>query len=373
MKVLFINECFGVGSHGKISLMQAREYAQKGDEVAIAYGRSGITQGDYVQWGIRISSKTEVCINALSARILDNEGFNARLSTAKFMKWADEYNPELVWLHNLHGYYINVRMLFDWIRSRPQMQVSWTLHDCWPFTGHCTNFNTIHCEKWKDGCSNCPQKHSYPKSILLDRSRANYTKRKSIFSGVEHMQLYTPSKWLADIVRQSFLNIYPIEVMPNPVDRSVFKPTPGDFRRRYSLEDKIIVLGVANAWQRCKGLYDLIELSRMLDERYRIVLVGLSEKQLKLLPDNMIGLKRTGSAKELAEIYTEADIFVNPSTEETFGMTTLEAALCGTRAIVYEGTACADVAAENGGIAVPANVFALRDAILKQSNESGIL
>ena len=224
------------------------------------------------------------------------------------------------------------------------MEVKWTLHDCWTFTGHCSHFSFVKCYKWKTHCENCLQKKRYPTSLFLDRCSQNFDRKKRAFTGVKNMTLITPSKWLADLVKQSFLKEYPVVVRYNTIDTNVFKPTPSNFREKYGLQNKKIILGVSNVWSAMKGLDDFLWLAEKLDDSYQIVLVGLSQKQLKMLPKNIIGIQRTHSPQELAEIYTAADVFVNPSKEETFGLTTVEALSCGTKGIVYSDTACEEVA-----------------------------
>ena len=166
------------------------------------------------------------------------------------------------------------------------------------------------------------------------------------------MTLITPSKWLAELVKQSFLKEYDVEVVYNTIDTSVFKPTESDFRVENGLENKKIVLGVASIWEKRKGLYDFYRLRELLDDNYAIILVGLNDKQLAELPEGIMGIKRTNSREELAAIYTAADVFVNPSREETFGMTVIEALSCGTQAIVYKDTACEEIVQKYGGVAV---------------------
>ncbi len=356
MKVLLINSVCGIGSTGKICGALAEEYTQNGHEAKIAFGRDGFVPEQFQKYAVRIGDDLDVKLHAIRSRLLDDHGFASVSATKKFLKWAEEFDPDLVWLHNLHGYYINVKLLFDWIKSRPNMQVKWTLHDCWAFTGHCVHFSFAGCSKWKTGCFDCPEKCVYPASALRDNSKQNYQRKKAAFTGVKNMTLITPSQWLADLVKQSFLKEYPVEVCHNSIDSNIFKPTPGDFRKKYHLEDKKIILGVASVWTERKGLDDFFQLARMLKEDQVIVLVGLNEKQQQNLPQNIIGINRTNNATALAEIYTAADVFVNPSREETFGMTTLEAVSCGTHAIVYAGTACEETVQKYGGIAVPFGV-----------------
>lgn len=209
------------------------------------------------------------------------------------------------------------------------------MHDCWAFTGHCAYFDYANCYKWETHCQKCPEKKSYPKSAFLDNSYDNFEKKKELFTGLKNMTLVTPSCWLANLVKRSFLKEYPVKVINNGIDLDVFKPTPGDFRKKYNLENMFIILGVASPWTRRKGFEYFIELSKMLSDKEAIVLVGLSKKQIKNLPKNIIGITRTNSTKELAEIYTASDVFFNPTLEEVMGLTNLEAQACGTPVITF--------------------------------------
>ena len=325
MKVLFINSVCGIGSTGRICTDLAQQLEAEGNEVKIAYGRKGTVPEQFQKYAVRIGTDFDCKMHAIQTRLFDTHGFGSKHATKEFLKWAEEYKPDLVWLHNLHGYYINVEMLFDWIKKHPEMQVKWTLHDCWAFTGH---------------CSYCSQLRRYPACFAMSSVSKNFERKRKAFTGVKNMTLITPSKWLADLTRQSFLKEYPVEVHYNTIDTSIFKPTPSDFRERYGLQDKIIVLGVANVWEDRKGLFDFYKLAEMLDDRYVIVLVGLSEKQIKKLPKNIKGIQRTNSPQELAAIYTAADVFVNPTYEDNYPTVNLEAQACGTRVITYDTGGC---------------------------------
>lgn len=306
----------------------------QGHEVKIAYGRETAPER-YQAISHRIGSEPGVNINVLKARLFDNEGLNATLQTKLFIEWADTYNPDMVWLHNLHGYYLNVELLFAWIKSRPHMEVRWTLHDCWAFTGHCAHFSFVKCRRWTEQCRDCPQKKEYPKSLFSEHSIENYRRKKKAFCGVKNMTIITPSYWLADLVKQSFLKEYPVKVEHNTIDTEVFKPTFGDFCARYGIEDKKKILGVSSAWNDRKGFSDFIRLSKLLDDTYVIVLVGLTHQQLQKLPPSIIGIERTNSASHLAEIYTVADVFVNLTYEDTYPTVNLEAQACGTPCLTY--------------------------------------
>lgn len=336
MRVLQINSVCGIRSTGRICVEIAKELESQGAEVKIAYGRLDQVPPDVEKYAVRIGSNLDLKIHALGTRLLDLHGFYSRRATKRFLQWADSFDPDLLWLHNIHGYYINVEILFEWIKSRPNMQVKWTLHDCWAFTGHCSHFDYVGCEKWKNACEKCPQKKEYPTSLGLDNSRKNYLRKKTVFTGVKNMSIITPSQWLADLVQKSFLGEYPVEVRNNQIDREVFQPTNGQFREKYGLEHMKIVLGVASAWSRKKGLYDLYKLSRHLDADTRIVIVGLDENQMKDLPEQILGISRTNNAQELAEIYTAADVFFNPTYEDTYPTVNLEAQACGTMVVVYD-------------------------------------
>lgn len=363
MRVLFINEVSGHTSTGKICAEQAKRMIEDGHQVAIAYGRDSYVPEEYKSISVRIGTDWNVRLHVLYTRITDKHGLGSRRATAKFLKWADEYNPDVVWLHNLHGYYINYEMLFRWIKSRPQMKVKWTLHDCWAFTGHCVHFTAVGCYKWQHHCKKCPQRNTYPASCFRDSSFLNYEKKKNSFTGIPDMTIYTPSEWLKRLVERSFLSEYPIIVDNNKVNGEVFKPTDNNFKEKYNIVGKYMILGVANVWSENKGLKDFIKLDSMMTDDCKIVLVGLSEKQLKKLPKSIIGITKTNDQRELAGIYTAADVFINASLEETFGMTGLEAHMCGTKTICYKGTACEEIALKYGGQVVNPGPQFLLDAI----------
>lgn len=360
MKYLFINSVAGYGSTGKIVLSACRGLEQQGHTCRIAYGRRCT---DNSVPTMAIGNVWDYRLHALRHRVFGTGGFGSKTATTRFLRRVRDYDPDVIWLHNLHGYYIHVGLLFDYLRTCGK-KIIWTLHDCWAFTGNCPYFTIAGCDKWKRCCGGCPQKGSYPKA-LLDATGKNYLRKKELFTGIPDLTLEVPSQWLADLVRESFLKDYPIRVVPNQVDSSVFKPTSGDFRKLWNLEDAFLVLGVANVWEPRKGLADFIQLATLLPAQCRIVLIGLSSAQMQGLPANILGLPRTGSAPELAEIYTTADVYVCPSLEETFGMTVLEAASCGTTPVVYENTACQEVAAAHGGISVPPGAEHLAKAILE--------
>jgi glycosyltransferase involved in cell wall biosynthesis len=342
MKVLMINSVCGIRSTGRICTDIANALREQGHEVKIAYGRLGQVPESVKSHAVRIGTNTDSVLHALGTRIMDAQGFCSGKATKRFLQWAEAYDPDMVWLHNIHGYYIQVEQLFAWIKSRPNMKVLWTLHDCWPFTGHCAYFDYAKCEKWMTGCHECPQKGCYPASVLFDRSKENYKRKQAAFTGVKDLTLITPSQWLADLVQKSFLKEYTVEVRHNQIDSSVFCPTPGSFREKYGLENKTIVLGVASIWDARKGLDDFYKLSEQVDENIKIVLVGVDKGQMKKLPKNVLGIPKTNNAKELAEIYTAADVFFNPTYEDNYPTVNLEAQACGTYVITYRSGGAAE-------------------------------
>lgn len=367
MKYLFINTVSGFGSTGKIVAKTCRELMAQGHECLIAYGRKENKAEDIPS--VRIGNRVDNLTHLVKSQLLDGTGFGSYFATKKFLEQVRSYDPDVIWIHNLHGYYIHVGLLFEYLHTCGK-EIKWTLHDCWAFTGHCPYFDYVQCDKWKTGCHHCPQKGMYPASLLLDSSRSNYEKKKALFTGIPNVTLITPSHWLASRVKASFLGEYPVEVVYNTVDETVFRPVQSDFAARYGLEGKKILLGVANVWEKRKGLNDFVALSKLLDDRFKIVLIGLPQKLIDSLPPEILGLPRTASAQELAEAYSAAWLYICPSTEETFGMTVLEASLCGTKCVVYQGTACEEVAEPFDGIAVPRGAENIYQAICRYLEET---
>lgn len=350
MRVLQIN-IFGNLSTGRIAVDLYRTLKKQEHEGVVAFARGSIAEDVPC---IRIGNMWDVRFHALMTRITDKTGFYSKPATRELIERIKVYRPDVIHLHNIHGYYIHIGLLFEYLKTAG-IPVVWTLHDCWAFTGHCCHFDRVHCDRWKTGCHDCPEKRAYPASWLIDNSRWNYEQKKALFTGVPNMTLVTPSKWLAGLVKQSFLKEYPVEVIPNGIDLDVFKPSPSNFRTRYGLEGKFIVLGVASTWGPRKGLADFVELSQMLDDTYKVVVIGAGKKQLRSLPENILGLTRTDSVKQLAEIYTAADVYVNASLEETFGLPTVEAMACGTPVIVYNKTAVPEPVGDHSGVILQEN------------------
>lgn len=348
MKVLQINVVCGILSTGRICTDIAEILERNGHECKIAYGRMNVPE-KYKKYAVKVGNSFTNKLDAGFSRIFDNGGLNSKLPTLLLIKKIKAFNPDVIHLHNLHGSYINIKILFKFLKKFGK-PVVWTLHDCWTYTGHCAHFTLIGCEKWKTQCYSCPRTRSYPKSLFLDRSKRNHNLKRKLFTSVDDMILITPSQWLADVTKMSFLGRYEIKPIPNGVDLEVFKPTAGDFRKKYSLENKKIILGVASAWSESKGINEFAELSKVLGDDYKVVMVGVNDALVEKLPPEILTIPRTHNVEELAEIYTAADVFFNPSRQETMGLTTVEAMACGTPVVTSNCTAVPEVVDESSGI-----------------------
>lgn len=349
MRVLQINSVCGVGSTGRIATDIHAILTENDHESNIAFGRGNPL---YCDKTIRISNKLDNYLHVAKTRFLDQHGFGSRKATKEFISTVKELDPDVIHLHNIHGYYINVELLFEYLKESNK-PVIWTLHDCWPFTGHCTNFEYVGCDCWKIGGSHkCIQKRNYPSSLLINNSRNNFERKKRAFTEVRNLTLVTPSNWLAILARQSFLSEYPIKIINNGIDLEIFKPTQSEFREKYNIKNKFIILGIANVWGERKGYNYFIDLSKKLDKDEVIVLVGLGEKQLKKIPPNIIGITRTNNIQELAEIYSTADVFVNPTLEDNFPTTNIESLACGVPVITFNTGGSVEIIDEKCGYIV---------------------
>ena len=359
-----INVVCGIRSTGRICTDLAAELETQGHEIKIAYGRFEVPE-KFQKFAVRIGSDFDVKFHALKARLLDSCGFGSRRATENFISWVKKFDPDVIHLHNIHGYYINLEILFDYLRTCGK-KIIWTLHDCWAFTGHTAYCDALNCEKWRTGCGKCLGIKKYPKSFI-DRSAFNWKRKKFLMSGIPNMTIITPSHWLAGLVKKSFLSEYPVRVIHNGIDTSKFYPMKNDFRNFYGLKNKFMILGVATAWDEMKGLPDYIKLAEKLGEDFKIILVGLTKKQKEKLPKNILGIERTNSVEELAKIYSAADMLVNFSYSESFGLTNLEALACGTPVLTYNSGGSPE-SALNGIIIQRGDVEAAAEALKNYKN-----
>lgn len=362
MKVLQINSVCGVGSTGKIAVDLYKVLEEEGHECIIAYGRGDAPVGVK---SIRIGKNIDNYFHVAKTRVLDKHGFGSQRATEEFIKFIEDYNPDVIHLHNIHGYYINIEILFNYL-GKINKKIVWTLHDCWAFTGHCSHFDYIKCNKWQESCGNCVQKYEYPKSFFKDNSEWNYNKKKDLFTRPKNMTIVTPSKWLKSLTEKSFLNKYDIKVINNGIDVSVFKFCESNFRKKHEIEDKIVVLGVTSNWITTKGLDTFVQLSKKLSGNYKVVVVGVTEKQKEALPANIIAITKTTNSTELAKIYSAADVFVNATLEDNYPTTNLEAIACGTPIITYDtGGSGESVFNKCGEITTERNIDSLLECIRK--------
>lgn len=361
MKVLMINVVCGIRSTGRICTDLATELEKQGHEVKIAYGRENVPE-QFQKYAVRIGNDFDVKLHGLKARLLDGAGFGSKRVTEKFIKWVKEYDPDIIHLHNIHGYYINIEVLFRYLQTCGK-KIIWTLHDCWSFTGHCVYFDYVNCNKWEKECNHCPQKKEYPARVGPDFSKRNFNIKKDLFSEIPNLILVTPSQWLANLLSYSYMKKYTVRVIYNGVDTSVFRPVKSEIKEKYNCQGKKIVLGVASVWDKRKGLNTFIELADKLNDSYQIVLVGLDKEQKKKLPSKIIAIERTNSIQELVSLYSAAYVFVNPTLEDNYPTTNIEAIACDTPVITYE-TGGSGESAKIYGLSVPQkNVTQLINAI----------
>lgn len=366
MRIVQINATCGQGSTGNICLKICRCLSDNSIEnyVFYAVGKSSEKKA------VKYADSTDIRLAAAYAHISGAYGFVSSNITKKLIKRLKEVDPDIVHLHNIHSHNCNLRLLFEYF-SVNKIKVIWTFHDCWAFTGYCTHFLMSCCDKWKTGCGSCPQYRHY--SLFFDRSAALFNKKRELFASVD-LTIVTPSQWLANIVKQSFLSSCPVKVIHNGIDLSVFKPVKSDFRDKHGISGvKCIVLGAAYNWSKKKGIDVFQELSRRIDKsKYQIVLVGLTDEQTGLFSDDVIAVPLLGSSEEMAQLYCSADVFVNPTREDTFPTVNLEAVSCGTPVITSDVGGCPETVGDDTGIVVPkGNIDGIIKA-LERIKDSGL-
>ena len=341
MRVAQINSVVSTGSTGRIVEAIDRVASARGHKVLTGHGRGRSTTPSHV----RIGSDLGVGVHAIKSFLFDGHGLASRSATMRYISQISEWQPDAIALHNIHGYFLHYPTLFDFFRNfgRP---VVWTLHDCWPFTGHCSYFDRFDCIKWHTECGDCPMTHYYPSS-LVDQSRRNFSLKKKYFSNLENLTIVTPSNWLAGLVNQSFLAGYPVHTIHNGIDLNKFRPSvEGD--------DDHIVLGVANSWSKRKGLKDFGKLRNLLPSEYKIVLIGLTKAQKSSLPAGVMGIERTETVSELVSWYSQSLVFANPTYSDNFPTTNVEALACGTPVITYATGGSPEAIDDETGRVVPA-------------------
>lgn len=355
MKTLLqINTCNNVFSTGKIASDIGELAIKKGWRSVIVSSRGdGYAQSSNI--AEFVGSKLSTYIHALESRIFDNHSLGKTSKKASFelIEIIEKYHPDIIHFHIIHGYYLNLPILFEYL-SKKDIPVVWTVHSCWEFTGHCSFFDIANCNRWKKGCFDCPQLNEYPRSWFVDRSNKNYEEKKQLFTSLKNVTLVPVSKWLGGLLHQSFLSKYPIKPIYNGIDVSRYKQSADSLivKSKWVKSGDFLAIAIASTWEKRKNLKDYIALSKMLPKDMKILLIGLSKKQIESLPDTMIGIERTTNQKELIDLYSAADVVLNLSLEETFGLTTVEGFACGTPSIVYNCTASPELISPSTGFVV---------------------
>lgn len=350
-RLLLIGSSINYGSPGKITENLGLLAKIHGWEVYQAHGLKYSNPSQLIAHPV--SSSLGEKRHALYSFLFDGHGLASTAETKRLVNWIEEIQPDVLHLHNLHGYYLNYKVLFEYF-STLDTPIIWTLHDFWPITGHCAHFDYAGCYKWKTQCEHCPQRGTYPKSLFLDMSKRNFNTKKKAFTSVKNMTITPVSQWVGSLVKESFLGKYPIKPVYNGIDTDIFKPSQSELRTKLGLEGKFVLVGVAAPWYPLKGMNDYFELSKHLSSEFKIIMIGLKPEQIIELPKEIIGVEKTQNQKELAEYYSMADVVLNLSYQETFGMTTVEGMACGTPGIVYNKTASPELVTIETGIVVSA-------------------
>lgn len=362
MNVLQINNT-DMFSTGNIMLNIARITRERGWAAwtISKYTRTSLRQNREDKFHYYVGNRIEHTIHRYFSWITDFQDFGSHIATYEIINIIKALNPDIIHLHDLVGWYINIDILFRYLK-KINKPIVWTFHDCWAFTGRCIYFDAVGCNKWEEGCGNCPQLDYMPKSWFFDNSAFNWRRKRRLFTGCENLTIVTPSEWLKELTKKSFLNKYRCLVINNGINLNIFKPTFGDTYHKLKKDNSKIILGVASTWSKRKGLDEFIRLSEELPDNYKIILVGIEQTEV----DNkrICAIKRTTNQKELAEIYTAADVFVNPTTEDNFPTVNLEALACGIPIVTYNtGGSPESIDKETGIIVEKGNYLALKAAI----------
>ena len=361
MKKLFqIGSALNYGAPGKIAEQIGILAQHNGWDVYMAHGNK--YQNKSALKTVQTVSSFQEHLHEIKSVLFDASGLGSTRETIRLVELLKEVQPDVIHLHNIHGYFLDYRVLFDYLRYS-NIPIIWTLHDFWPVTGHCAHFINVPCYKWKTGCSNCPQPKSYPLS-LVDESKRNWKLKKQYFSALPNITLVPVSHWVGSLVKDSFLGGYPINVIYNGVDTTIFKPYETKLSAQYDLHGKFVLIGVASPWSERKGYKDYLELRKQLSDDFAIIMVGLTDSQIKTLPKGIIGVEKTRDQISLAQYYSMADVVLNLSYQETFGMTTVEGMSCGTPSIVYNITASPELLDQETGMVVePGDIMGVVTAI----------
>lgn len=358
-----IDSCLAVGSTGRITEAIGKMMKQEGWDCYVVHGARYV--GKTQLKSLQVVSKFQEYLHALWSMLFDKHGLYSRKQTKELINKLREIKPDVVQLHCIHGYYINYSILFEYLKES-QVPVVWTFHDCWAFTGHCAHFAYERCDKWKDGCHNCTLLKDYPKTLFIDNSKENWNAKEKSFTSLDNMHIVSVSEWLATLAKQSFFKKYSMQIVYNGVDVNIFKPLDDtSIRSKYGIAEKdFLMIACATAWTEYKGIYDYIELSKHINKDDKLLLVGIDETWKKKLPSKIIAIPRTNNTRELVALYSSADVVLNLSYQESFGLTTVEGFACGTPGVVYNVTASPELITDSTGIIVEAgNIKGVLSAI----------
>ena len=349
MKIVQINCVYGTASTGRI-VKGIEECARaSGLECIAAYSQGTADDREAFRFGSIVEQK----VHALLSRLTGLQGYFSYFGTRELLKKLDNMKPDVVHLHNLHSNNINLKMLLHYL-AKHNITTILTLHDCWFFTGKCCHFTMAGCEGWKTGCNNCPNLKEDNKSLFFDRSGKMQRDKQKWFANIPHLFVVGVSEWVTELAKESAVlsGAEKFQVIHNGIDLEAFQPRDSDLRQKLGLEGQFIALGLAMGMSRRKGSYDFFKMAEMLPEGVTLVLAGLTQEQIKSLPGNIIGINRTNDVTQLSKVYSMADVFLNPSYEDTFGLVNAEALACGTPVITYRTGGCTEIVDETCGIVV---------------------
>lgn len=326
MKILIINRNIGTGSVGRIVKDLYTGIIENNDECKLAYV-DGNTDGIKSEDLYKICNNVEIKKHALFTRMFGKTSTYSVSTTRNLINFISAYKPDIIHVHAFYGYYINMEMLMEYISANNIYLIS-TLHSCWDITGHCCYFDLIGCDKWENGCFDCHNIKSYPRSYI-DNTAYNFSHKAKLYEVVERCTIVVPSKWMHNLVRQSHLSKKHCKVIYNGIDLSKFN-CGGKTKK-----DKII-LSVGNGWGKRKGFDDLLELDTVLPEDIKLVVIGVTKKQSKMFSKNVVCIERTDSVKSLIEWYSKATVLFNPTYEDNYPTVNLEAIACHTPVATYD-------------------------------------
>lgn len=337
MKVLYINSVVDFGSTGNI----VRQLSTiDGVEPLIVYGRKN-TKNDANTYKISNDIKT---LWAMGSTILfNNELILNKGNTKKLIKKIEEFKPDIIHLHNLHGYYVNYKELFEYLNTK-NIKIIWTHHDCWPITGYCPHFDLIKCEKYKTHCENCPYGFDYPFSLFKQNLRKHFNIKKELFTNNDNLTIAVTSNWSKKKIKESFLKDENVVVINNGIKLDDFKPI-------CNKDKEFSILFVANYWTKAKGLEDLEPIIKGINKDIKVTIVG-KIKASKYLNERCVLIDRTDSKQELAKLYSKNHLFVNPTYQDVFGLVNVEALACGTPVITYNTGGCPEILNSKCGLVI---------------------